>query len=261
MKTNRLDITRLNMQTLLGKQVLPFYLFLFFLFFNTTNATAQINPGNRNQIADTTKKRDSISIIEAKLVELALAGPMYEGSKHQNRMNELQLKKVKNSWLNLLTLSGNYNDQTFKSQTGPTTVVYPKFFYGISIPLGIIFSSGTEVKSAKEAVAYSKNSQEQLARNLKADILTKYRQYRAYTEMINLAKAMIYDVKVNKEQAVERFGKNQITIESYNTALKNYSEEQNKLISLMMQQDLIKIDIEKSIGISLEEAIREAFQQ
>ena len=249
------------MQMLLKKKKLPYLLLLSFLAFSTISTEAQIKPANRS-IADTIKKpTDSIHIIEAKLVELALKGPMYEGTKHQNKMNELQLKKVKNSWLNLLTLSGNYNDQTFKQQTGPTTVVYPKFFYGISIPLGIIFSSGTEVKSAKEAIAYSQTNQEQIGRNIKADILTKYRQYRAYNEMINLEKGMIYDVKVTKEQSVERFGKNQITIETYNTALKNYSEEQNKLISLVMQQDLIKIDIEKAIGIPLEEAIRQAFQQ
>src|SRR5450432_1403598 len=56
------------------------------------------------------------SLIEAKLVDLALKGPTYRASTHQNRINELELKKAKNAWLNLLAISYNVNDQTFKQQ-------------------------------------------------------------------------------------------------------------------------------------------------
>jgi len=256
MKTNRMELIKLNMQTLLKINRSPIYLLFAFLFFTNSNAA-----GQTRAVVDTTVKKDSIRIIEGKLVELALLGPTYEGSKHQNRINELQLKKVKNSWLNFLTISANYNDQTFKDQPAGATYVYPKFYYGINIPLGIVFSSGSEVKSAKEAISLSKNNQQQLERDIRADVLTKYRQYRAYTEMINLEKALIYDVKVTKEQAEQKFGQNQISIETFNTAIKNYSDEQNKLIALVMQQDLIKIDIEKSIGMPLETAIALAFQK
>jgi outer membrane protein TolC len=258
MKTNRKEIIKLNMQTLLKINRSPIYLLLAFLFFMNSNAMGQTKSIT---VVDTTVKRDSVRIIEDKLVELALKGPMYEASKHQNKINELQLKKVKNSWLNFLTISANYNDQTFKNQPANATYVYPKFYYGINIPLGVVFSSGSEVKSAREAISLSKNNQEQLARDLRADVLTKYRQYRAYADMISLEKTLIYDVKVTKEQAEKKFGQNQISIETYNTAIQNYSEEQNKLIALVMQQDLIKIDIEKSIGIPLEDAIAQAFQK
>src|SRR4029079_3017538 len=135
------------MQTLLKINRSPIYLLFAFLVFTNSNAA-----GQTRAVVDTTVRKDSLKIIEDKLVELALKGPMYEASKHQNKINELQLKKVKNSWLNFLTISANYNDQTFKDQAPGSTYVYPKFYYGINIPLGIVFSSGSEVKSAKEAI-------------------------------------------------------------------------------------------------------------
>ena len=76
--------------------------------FNYLGAVAQvsdINDSSRSTIlADTA--------IENRLVELALKGPAYSISNHSNKITEYDLKRVKNSWLNLLTISLNYNDQT-----------------------------------------------------------------------------------------------------------------------------------------------------
>ena len=108
---------------------------------------------------------DEDTVIENRLVALALNGPEYDASTHQTRINELDLKKTKQTWLNLLTLSSTYNDQSFKtpgSGPGQPTYVYPKYFFGITIPLGIIFSQGTSVKQARESLAYGKDQQEQL---------------------------------------------------------------------------------------------------
>src|SRR5271167_1067860 len=75
---------------------------------------------------------------EKRLVELALQGPEYDVTVHQNVIDELTLKKTKTTWLDLLSISTNYNDQTFakpSTANGQTAYVYPKFFFGITIPL------------------------------------------------------------------------------------------------------------------------------
>jgi outer membrane protein TolC len=202
---------------------------------------------------------DEDTTIENRLVALALNGPEYDASTHQTRINELDLKKTKQTWLNLLTLSSTYNDQSFKNPgTGPgqPTYVYPKYFFGITIPLGIIFSQGTSVKQARESLAYGKDQQEQLARRIRADVLTKYRQYKYYAGQVELQAELINDVLANSSQAEDNFKKGAISVETYIATQRAANDEISRNMNLKLQQDMMRIDIERMIGIPLEEVIR-----
>ena len=202
---------------------------------------------------------DEDTVIENRLVALALNGPEYDASTHQTRINELDLKKTKQTWLNLLTLSTTYNDQSFKtpgSGPGQPTYVYPKYFFGITIPLGIIFSQGTSVKQARESLAYGKDQQEQLARRIRADVLTKYRQYKYYAGQVELQAELINDVLANSSQAEDNFKKGTISVEAYIATQRAANDEISRNMNLKLQQDMTKIDIERMIGIPLDEVIR-----
>lgn len=195
--------------------------------------------------------------VERRLVSLALSGPTFDASAHQNRINELELKRAKSAWLNLLTISTSYYDQSANKQTaGNTAYVYPKYYFSLSIPLGIIFSQGNQVKMARESLALSKNKQEDLARSLKVDVLSKYKQYRVYTSLIDMQSEMINDVVVGATQVEDKFKKDQVTVDVFIAAQKSRNEEIAKLLNLRLQQDLIKLDIEKIIGMPLDHVLR-----
>lgn len=199
--------------------------------------------------------------VENRLVALALNGPEYDASKHQSRINELDLRKTKNTWLNLLTISTNYNDQSFAKPAntqGGATYVYPKYFFGVTIPLGIIFSQGTSVKAARESIAYGKDQQELLARRIKADVLTKYRQYKNYASLVMLQGELINDVLATSTQAEDNFKKGVITVETYISTQRAANDELAKNMTLRLQQDMIRIEIERIVGVSLDEVIRSA---
>jgi outer membrane protein TolC len=193
--------------------------------------------------------------IEEKLVELALQGPAYKTGEHQNKVYEYQLKSAKNSWLNLLSISTNYNDQSFAKSNTPGTYVYPKYFFGLTIPLGTIFSR-TEVRAAQEGVAIGELSQEQLRRSIRAEVLSKYKQYRAYQELIALQAEMLNDMEVELLQTEEKFKKGTITIDAYNAAQRSINGEKTRMINLELQRDLLELDIEKIIGTDLQSVIR-----
>ena len=91
---------------------------------------------------------DTSLSVEEKLVALALNGPYYAGTEYQNKIVGYQLKGAKNSWLNILSLSFNYNNQAISNPNLPNTSLFPKFFFGMTVPLGLVFSR-TEVKAAK----------------------------------------------------------------------------------------------------------------
>lgn len=194
------------------------------------------------------------SLIEERLVELALNGPALKRAEHQSKLDELQLKRAKDTWLNLLTLSGNYNEQTFAKQN-TLGYVYPKFFFGVTVPLGTIFSR-TDVRAAKEGIEIGKLNREELRRSMRADIIGKYRQYKAQTELVAIQNELLTDVETQLEEAEERFKAGQITLEAYNAAQKGRNDERGRLITLKLQQDLYRLEIEKIIGVSLDSVIK-----
>lgn len=210
-----------------------------------------------NQSTDTTRiHQDSIQQIEAKLIELAFKGPRVSSSKHQNKINELQLKRARNAWTNLLTVSANYNDISLSQNNQVNqNVVFPKYFFGLTIPIGTLLSR-TEIKSAKEQIEISKNNQESQERALTKEVLSLFYQYQNYRQQILLQNEIIDDESTAFLKAEQKFRDGEINIEQYNTASKLYNEEKVKLLNLKLQQALIKLDIEEIIGVKMDSIIR-----
>ena len=211
-------------------------------------------------------KQDSLSaasvgylpdtIIENKLIELAMKSPFYTASIHQINITELQLKSTKNAWLNLLSLSTTVNDQTLKKpEPGANTYVYPKYNVGITIPLGIIFSQGNNVKSARESLALTKDNQEQLARTIKATILSKYREWRNYERMLYIQSELVTSVVAAANQADDEWNKGTIAKDVYLTVMKTKNDELARSINLKYSQYQVQLEIEKIIGVPLESVL------
>ena len=235
-----------NMKQFLNKYLAAFSMLCILLHFALISNAQIKTTSQRVELPDST--------VEKKLVELALQNPAFEVANHQDKINEYRLKAEKNSWMNLLTLSANYNDQTFAKNTNNSQYVYPKFFTGINIPLGTIFSK-TAVKSAKEQIEIGKNSREISERAAKAEILGRYKSYKTLGTLILQQQQVVDDYKAGLIQAEKKFSDAEITIEAYNSSSRNYNEELAKLMNLKLQQDLTKLDIEKIIGVSLESVL------
>jgi len=219
-----------------------------------------VPPANPVPTAPITRISTDLSdtVNENKLVMLALQGPEYDASVHKSKVDELELRRAKATWLNLLSISTNYNDQSFakKSTTGTNNYVYPKYYFGITIPLGIIFSQGNTVKMARESIAQGKDQQEILARQIKANVLSKYKEYKLLSALIEMESETINDVQANFSQAEDNFRKGTITVESYMLVQRAKNDELTKVLNLQFRQDLIRIDIERMIGWPLDHVLR-----
>ena len=238
------------------------FTFLLLFFFSGSSASGQHLPGGR-------RKTDSVpplyrhtppndSMIESRLVTLALEGPRYQATGHQINVSQSNLSKAKRSWLNLLSISANYNDQTFAKQTATTTggYVYPKYFFGLTIPIGLFFSMGPDIKGARENVEISKNNQEQLARVIRTEVLGKYKQYKNFGALILLQNTIVVDQQAAVDQIEKKFRDGITSIDQYNLANKSYSDERVKLLNLQLSQDLVRLDIEQMIGVNLDSVTR-----
>jgi outer membrane protein TolC len=209
--------------------------------------------------AQTTTTRpvvDTSSAIEEKLVQLALNGPEVEKTAHQNKIDEYQLKNAQNNWMNLLTFNMNVNEFSVSDHNvGNTAYVYPRYNLGLTVPLGTILSR-TAVKSAKENIEIGKNNTELIKRSLREQVLTAYKQYVAYGQLIAIQSELANDVKTQLAQAEEKFRSGTVSIDVYNNAQRSNNSENAALIDLRLQQDLKKLEIEKLIGVKLETVLR-----
>lgn len=198
---------------------------------------------------------DTSSVIEEKLVQLALQGPEVQKTAHQTMISEYQLKAAQNVWMNLLAFNVNYNEFSFAKSTTTTAYVYPRYNLGLTIPLGTLFSR-TAVKSAKENIEIGKDNTELIKRDIRERVLTAYKEYVAYGQLIGIQSELVNDGKTQLAQIEEKFRNGSISIDVYNAAQKNNNAEMAALINLKLQQELKKLELEKLIGVKLETVLR-----
>lgn len=238
-------------------------LLLLVLLAAATNAIAQ-KPTPNSQLYR--RKTDSMaairrtvlpdSSVENRLVALALQAPRYDAAGHQINVANSSLMLARRAWFNLLTFSVNYNDQTFAKQQVNAAYVYPKYYFGLIIPVGLFFTMGPQIHAAKETVKIAEDSREELARTIRMDVLSKYRTYKNYEGLILLQNTIVVDNQAAVSQIEQKFRDGTVSIDVYNTTNKAFSDEKAKLLNLQLAQDLVRLDIERMIGVSFDSVIK-----
>jgi outer membrane protein TolC len=195
--------------------------------------------------------------VEEKLVTLALQNVSYDVLTHQVNIARYKVKQTKNSWFDLLTLNAQFNDQSFQHQStvGNVAYVYPKYFYGITIPIGTILSKGIQVKTSKEEVKIAEDQQIAAALKLRTDVLTKYKSWRVANSLVLMERQVADDIHAAFLQVEKRFNDGSVTIEAYSESSRNYSNEMVRLLNYQLDADTKKLDIEEMIGVRLESVI------
>ena len=224
-------------------------------FIITVVLLVQVSSGYAQSNTSNLFRQDTTSAIEERLVQLAWQGPEVERVAHQSKIDEYELKATQNMWMNLMAFNINYNEFTFSKNTPGATYVYPRYNLGITIPLGTLFSR-TAVRSAKENVDIGKNNMELIKRTLRQEVLTAYKQYMSFGQLIAIQSEMMNDVKTQLAQIEEKFRSGTISIDAYNNAQKNNNLEAAALVNLKLEQDLKKLELEKLIGVRLESVLK-----
>lgn len=205
----------------------------------------------------TRTERVKDSITENRLVELAMQQPKFDEAQSQRNITNLQLEKQRKAWLNLLSLSLNYNDQTFAGKTNTQTAyVYPKYFFGVTVPLGLIFSNNTDIKITRENAKIVKDQELELRQTVKANVISDYKQYRAFDKLLAIQGQLNDDAQATFLQVQQNFSNGTATLEAYNAASTQYNDGIVKVINLKLQQDLIRVQIEQLIGRSMDDIFK-----
>lgn len=190
------------------------------------------------------------------LVELAMQNPALKVYDNKARIAKYQQNKATAGWLNMLQAAGNLNEYTLKNNSNNATF-FPRYNFSLTVPIGNLISIPNDVKIAKAERKVITNMKEEEQLKIKADVLNAYELYAANKKMMELEVPLLEDVYNHYKQTEEKFsaGDKDVTVETLNIAYRSYNEEMVRKVMLERDIRQAKIELERLIGISFEEAV------
>lgn len=228
----------------------------------TITSHAQVTPDNKKPapVFNATRQPNAVKDIREKLVELALQNPTYEVIDRQVTIAAYNIKKAKGSWLSPIGVQGNLNEFAFKgSTTGTNGVVtnpstfYPKYNIGATINFDMFSAKKNDVKIAKENFSIAQAQKNQRFREIKAEVLTKYEDYLLCQERLDFQSQITQDARTAYLAAEKDFQEGAIKQEDYNKSYRGYTDERLRQLEYQRNYNVIKLELEKMIGVSMDD--------
>jgi outer membrane protein TolC len=200
-----------------------------------------------------------VNNIREKLVQLAMQNPAYEIVDHAALAASYQIKIAKSGYLGLIAAQGNVNEFTvnppvYNGQSVP--FYYPKYNLGVNIPFNIFTTVPNNTKVAQENYYIADAVKREKYREIKADVLTKYENYLLARQMVELQGKITQSEYATLKRAESDFAENLIKLEEVEREQKVYINAQIQSLTLQKNLNLTKIELEKVIGVSIEDVER-----
>jgi len=167
---------------------------------------------------------------------------------------KVTLLQTKWSWLEQISASGNLNEFTLNPEQN-SNLFFPRYNFGVTIPLGILVSVPTSTKIAQketEKADLAIKQQKLVLRNL---VLKAYHNYLMYEELLKIKSDLVEDEQASFLAVEESFQSGNVSLAEYKEALKAYNAELENQIRAKNDFENAKLEIEMYIGINLEEII------
>jgi outer membrane protein TolC len=210
----------------------------------------------------TDSSRNRNTDIRERLVQLALQNPQYEMADHASRAASYQINIAKSAYLGLLSAQGNINEFTINKNAATVNnvtypVLYPKYNFSLNVPFDIFTRTKNSTKIAQENYYMAEAMKNDKFREIKADVLTRYENYLLAKQLVEYQSRLTQGEYSSLKRAESDFAENLIKLDDLELAQKNYITEQVKSLTLQKDLNLAKIEIERVIGVKIEDVERE----
>jgi outer membrane protein TolC len=218
--------------------------------------------GQNSTTARALYRPDSVRLpdIRERLVQLALQNPQYEMVDHAATAAGYQINIAKSAYLNMFSAQGNINEFTINppKTNGNTTYpyYYPKYNFGVNVPFDIFSRTSNTVKIAKENQYIANAAKNEKFREIKADVLTKYENYLLAKQLVDFQSKLTQGEYATYKRAESDFAENLIKLDEVEKAQRSYILEQVKSLTLQKDLNVTKIELEKVIGVKIEDVER-----
>lgn len=195
--------------------------------------------------------------IEERLVQIAWSNhPKVNMAENDSYIAEKKLSREKSAWLDLVKIQGNLNEFTIDPDPlNPRSTFFPRYNFGIAFTLGTFSTIPLDVKVARTNLKNEQESINILKLQLRAEVLSKYFDYKANLEMFNMQKQSMADTEAQYKLIETKFKNGESMISELNSAKDRYDSQRIKLITIENNYNQSRIALEAVIGISLDSVL------
>ncbi|WP_291907096.1 TolC family protein [Chitinophaga sp. CB10] len=201
------------------------------------------------------------------LINLASKTPTQDAVETKEKITDLQIANAKLQWLNHLAFFTNLNENSFNRSTvyyNPNDPkpdmnknnYYPTYNVGLSFALGDLFTTPKMVKIATAQKKLLEAERQSDLRGSRNKVLNDYENFVAAKKLLELHMPILEDAYNNHQALEKKFSAGEISLEVYSTGYKAYNQEMVQQINLSKNYNLTKIELETTINMPLESAIR-----
>ncbi len=195
--------------------------------------------------------------IGEKLVALALNNPDIDIAKLQVGIAKNQLTRTKGDWLNTIGITGNLNQFSIDPAYKNYSLYFPKYNFGVSLPLGIFVSQPNNVKIARKNIQIAQASEKSKQGAIREQVLSLYQDYLMYTQQLVIQTQVAENEYTFYKQAEQKFKNGEIPIADYTNAAKSYNTELTQKIKVQHDLNIARLQLEQLIGTSLDDVLNQ----
>jgi outer membrane protein TolC len=220
--------------------------------------------GVQAQVADkkytTTNFNASVDSVAEALVALAMNNPSIKAAGYLATQFKWLYKESKTSWMNNIAVQGNLNEYSFNQNnvntvTGQQNTQYPKYNFGVIIPLGIFVNNPKQVKSDYYKYLSLSEQVNVERQNIRRDVLINYHDYVMNKQLVTDHQDLVNSWHIINLKNEKKFTNGDITLEAFTNSTKSYTDELTKQMNL---EDAMKVSaarLEALIGMNIEDAL------
>lgn len=198
------------------------------------------------------------SIVQDRLIQLALENPSIKESGHLIKSAEYELKRAKYSWLSSFIITANINELNINNETingVPASLFFPRYNFGMILPLNIFVKQEKKIANEKvnQTIARSESSKRMIIR----EVLVKYENYKEKKDLLDIQKQISDSQFSNYQQKQREYSNGEISeIKVVNIEYESWLEKRLQLRTKERDYVISEIELEEIIGMNVAEAIK-----
>ncbi|MEM6641613.1 MAG: TolC family protein [Bacteroidota bacterium] len=190
------------------------------------------------------------------LVQIALSNhPDLSIAEKNTEIAQREENQARVGWLNTLSISGNLNETAINPPPPDVAnnVYYPRYNFGLRVPLATFFNQPIERRIAKERFAISLEEKKKVVAEIRRTVLTAYNNYLLRLEIYEMKFQTVDEERSILQASENKFANGEISLEQYNDANRKYRLDVESLLFAQTNLNNSRLELEQVVGTSLEQ--------
>jgi outer membrane protein TolC len=232
---------------------------IIFLLFVTVNVFAQNVDYNKIILPEHIQSPD----FAEKLVQLAWNNnPLNEVLRSEVKISEYAIKRNKADWWDIIHLQGNLNEFTVnkyllgeddEADRAQRADFYPLYNIRANISLGMFVRIPYNSRINKQQLSIAESNLDARKLEIRNVVMKTYNEYVLKEKIYKIQAQVFSDVENAHKLLEQKFKNGETSFEAYSASQGNYSRASIILLTAETDYKNIKLDLEKLIGVALED--------